>query len=412
MTLLLDDLVSQDRNKSFLHPVSEALAPDYYLTIRTPMDFSTIYQKLMELQYQSIDQFKFDLNLIWRNAKDYNAVGSSVHRSALRLQSKSQELFKALAAKHGGAGGLFDSIGRIDDEEEENRKREAERAAREAEAKRKRQLRKLQEAQYPRPPRLEHLAAFLSFDDARLCEVDTCLLCGSVGDEADLLFCADCGECAHSWCFATSLANDGNPLAADDAELVYAKFHRLSDEQRAQFRCPNCEVCNVCGQQDKMVRPAHGGDRAPDRLVACEHCHGISHVSCVPYLHGQTPQPHAPYKCPRCVVCRCCQSTVAGKHSGDEWSGDYSLCAACNKLYAAGSVCQVCDLPYKSRDENTPMMCCDGCARWIHMECDGLKLEQYLTLTRDSGQKYFCPQCRQGATPIALHDKANRDAAR
>jgi hypothetical protein len=60
MTIILDELIASDKTKVFCHPVNELIAPDYFLTIKTPMDFSTIYKKLHELQYQSLDQFKYD----------------------------------------------------------------------------------------------------------------------------------------------------------------------------------------------------------------------------------------------------------------------------------------------------------------------------------------------------------------
>jgi hypothetical protein len=56
------------------------------------MDFSRIRHKLQHLQYSSTEEFKYDLNLIWRNAKDFNPVGSFIVKLANRLQVMIQHL--------------------------------------------------------------------------------------------------------------------------------------------------------------------------------------------------------------------------------------------------------------------------------------------------------------------------------
>lgn len=60
------------------------------------MDFSTIYTRLHKLVYQTTEQFKYDLNLIWRNAKDYNPSSSQIHKLAIRLQKMSVVLLSHL----------------------------------------------------------------------------------------------------------------------------------------------------------------------------------------------------------------------------------------------------------------------------------------------------------------------------
>ena len=46
MELILDSLQALDRSNYFLNPVTDEQAPDYSDTIKTPMDFTTIYNRL------------------------------------------------------------------------------------------------------------------------------------------------------------------------------------------------------------------------------------------------------------------------------------------------------------------------------------------------------------------------------
>ncbi|CAN0476572.1 unnamed protein product, partial [Hapterophycus canaliculatus] len=59
------------------------------------------------------------------------------------------------------------------------------------------------------------------------------------------LFCADCGECFHSWCCPFT------PVRTMDVKAL------------AAWRCPNCKVCELCTKSAKT-------DEA--LLLMCELC--------------------------------------------------------------------------------------------------------------------------------------------
>ncbi|XP_078613929.1 BRCA2-interacting transcriptional repressor EMSY-like isoform X3 [Branchiostoma floridae x Branchiostoma japonicum] len=64
----------------FIHPVDPAVAPDYYNIIKQPMDFSTIKKKLEGGQYNSMEEFHADMQLIKSNCFQYNPPGHEARR--------------------------------------------------------------------------------------------------------------------------------------------------------------------------------------------------------------------------------------------------------------------------------------------------------------------------------------------
>jgi hypothetical protein len=70
---------------SFLEPVDPNEALGYLDKIKKPMDLGSVFQKLMDNQYGSVDRWKEDVNLIWRNAMTYNAERSILYALAKEL---------------------------------------------------------------------------------------------------------------------------------------------------------------------------------------------------------------------------------------------------------------------------------------------------------------------------------------
>lgn len=40
------------------------------------------------------------------------------------------------------------------------------------------------------------------------------------------------------------------------------------------------------------------------------------------------------------------------------------------------------------------MVCCDGCNRWVHAECDRINAEKYQEMSQQPDKQYLCPECR------------------
>jgi bromodomain-containing factor 1 len=71
---LLKLLERHQDSYEFRHPVDFVGLglPDYPEVIKFPMDLSTVKQNLKQDEYQSMQDFLLDLQLIWDNCKLYN----------------------------------------------------------------------------------------------------------------------------------------------------------------------------------------------------------------------------------------------------------------------------------------------------------------------------------------------------
>nr|XP_008117532.1 PREDICTED: bromodomain and PHD finger-containing protein 3 isoform X2 [Anolis carolinensis] len=82
----LDLLQEKDPAQIFADPVNLSEVPDYLEFISKPMDFATMRQKLESHQYQTLDEFEEDFNLILTNCMRYNSKDTIFHRAAIRLR--------------------------------------------------------------------------------------------------------------------------------------------------------------------------------------------------------------------------------------------------------------------------------------------------------------------------------------
>jgi histone acetyltransferase len=70
----------------FLKPVDQSECPDYYKTIKRPMCLELVRQKLQDGTYQTAEQWKADINLIWKNGKSYNQETTVFFKMAEELR--------------------------------------------------------------------------------------------------------------------------------------------------------------------------------------------------------------------------------------------------------------------------------------------------------------------------------------
>ncbi|ORX88041.1 hypothetical protein K493DRAFT_411109 [Basidiobolus meristosporus CBS 931.73] len=73
-------------SKLFHHLPSREDYPDYYDTISEPIALDMIKEKIDQKEYNSLDEFKSDMDLMFDNAKQYNTKGSQVYKDAVTLQ--------------------------------------------------------------------------------------------------------------------------------------------------------------------------------------------------------------------------------------------------------------------------------------------------------------------------------------
>lgn len=69
----IEKLIEHDKSNFFLYPVTELICKGYRKEIREPMDYHTLESKLLINKYNTFEDFKHDLDLIYSNSRRYNA---------------------------------------------------------------------------------------------------------------------------------------------------------------------------------------------------------------------------------------------------------------------------------------------------------------------------------------------------
>jgi len=438
MVALLEKIVEADKMALFVEPVTEAEAPRYHDVIKTPMDFSSIRQKLTELQYSDWDDFKYDLNLVWRNAKDFNPPTSKVYKVASALQTLSVKLlaeystgaFNASGADAksktaaAGAGGSADNID-VDDDDLPIRPVSPS-------GKQRNGLDSHDLAGHlDSLPNGDHNGLHMA-GAADGAEHDPLSLIERMGSHAAHVENASFGfgasrnrrggqakDGSHSedvqselkpWieyhqalcsdlylhrvdlCYVCGSAGDWQYLlfCVDCGEGFHAFCLNppveLNEKRRTNWRCANCMMCSKCGRADE-------GEANP--LLVCDVCDQGRHLKCAsPAL---TKVPPGVFKCEECTECRSCYTR---QPRGGDWNHNFTLCGGCTDRFSRGEMCPVCDrawdgpvLAGECKEEDLLYVACDGCRKWVHEPCDRPAATD-AAKSEAAGSKYFCQPCR------------------
>jgi histone acetyltransferase len=101
MKKLITELQDNTHSWPFVEPV--AGVPDYYEVIKNPMgevvfntDLRTLSENIENNKYNTLDEFKNDVNLIWTNCRTYNEDGSTYVKCANKLEKWFKERCKIL----------------------------------------------------------------------------------------------------------------------------------------------------------------------------------------------------------------------------------------------------------------------------------------------------------------------------
>ncbi|XP_073486764.1 bromodomain-containing protein 9 isoform X4 [Aquarana catesbeiana] len=81
----LRQLQRKDPHGFFAFPVTDQIAPGYFMIIKHPMDFSTMKEKISANEYKSITEFKADFKLMCDNAMTYNRPETVYYKLAKKL---------------------------------------------------------------------------------------------------------------------------------------------------------------------------------------------------------------------------------------------------------------------------------------------------------------------------------------
>uniref|UniRef100_A0A3P9JHB5 Bromodomain adjacent to zinc finger domain 2B n=1 Tax=Oryzias latipes TaxID=8090 RepID=A0A3P9JHB5_ORYLA len=84
--VLLAELERHQDAWPFLTPVNLKSVPGYRKIIKKPMDFSTIREKLVSSQYQNLETFIIDVNLVFDNCEKFNEDNSDIGRAGHNMR--------------------------------------------------------------------------------------------------------------------------------------------------------------------------------------------------------------------------------------------------------------------------------------------------------------------------------------
>ncbi|XP_072321877.1 bromodomain adjacent to zinc finger domain protein 2B isoform X19 [Eucyclogobius newberryi] len=84
--VLLAELERHQDAWPFLSPVNLKSVPGYKKVIKKPMDFSTIREKLVSSQYQNLETFIIDVNLVFENCEKFNEDNSDIGRAGHNMR--------------------------------------------------------------------------------------------------------------------------------------------------------------------------------------------------------------------------------------------------------------------------------------------------------------------------------------
>ncbi|XP_029313194.1 bromodomain adjacent to zinc finger domain protein 2B isoform X4 [Cottoperca gobio] len=84
--VLLAELERHQDAWPFLTPVNQKSVPGYRKVIKKPMDFSTIREKLVSSQYQNLETFIIDVNLVYDNCEKFNEDNSDIGRAGHNMR--------------------------------------------------------------------------------------------------------------------------------------------------------------------------------------------------------------------------------------------------------------------------------------------------------------------------------------
>ncbi|CRK95113.1 CLUMA_CG008591, isoform A [Clunio marinus] len=85
---ILNDLRDLPDMQPFLFPVNAKKVPDYYKIVQSPMDLTTMREKLRQRKYNTREEFLADINQIVDNSSLYNGPTNNITMAAKRLLQK------------------------------------------------------------------------------------------------------------------------------------------------------------------------------------------------------------------------------------------------------------------------------------------------------------------------------------
>ena len=85
---VLDEIQTWDAQEIFAKPVDVEEVPDYRTIVTHPMDLQTMRDKINSFEYNNIDEFEADFNLMIENCLNYNSKDTVFYRAGVKLREQ------------------------------------------------------------------------------------------------------------------------------------------------------------------------------------------------------------------------------------------------------------------------------------------------------------------------------------
>lgn len=96
----LNQIQNHKQGWPFLQPLNKDEVPDYYNVITSPMDLSTIEEKLERDDYATPKELVHDFKLIFKNSRQYNDATTVYAKCAVKLEKYMWSLIKDIPEWH------------------------------------------------------------------------------------------------------------------------------------------------------------------------------------------------------------------------------------------------------------------------------------------------------------------------
>ena len=90
---ILSEIIKLDKNEYFYYPVDTNNVKNYLKIINNPICFSDVVKKLDKNFYlENIDEFFYDIRLIFNNATNFNMPASTIYKYAVQVQAETEQI--------------------------------------------------------------------------------------------------------------------------------------------------------------------------------------------------------------------------------------------------------------------------------------------------------------------------------
>ncbi|VVC39680.1 Hypothetical protein CINCED_3A021242 [Cinara cedri] len=85
---VLQQLISKDTGQIFIEPVDQNEVPDYGDIVKHPMDLQTMESKIKKFEYDSLEAFETDFNLMISNCLAYNSKETIFYKAGIKMRDQ------------------------------------------------------------------------------------------------------------------------------------------------------------------------------------------------------------------------------------------------------------------------------------------------------------------------------------